>query len=113
MLSMRGGYLATESSRDTSCRVGSLNNSGITVKECVGHRRLKSQSANISWGMRGLKVVDGSWIKVSFDPWQRSLFPYKAKTKEISASREMFSVSSIVFPLFLFKGKKYRGVFDK
>ena len=29
---MRGGYLATESSRDTPCQVGSLNNSGITVR---------------------------------------------------------------------------------
>ena len=32
--------------------MGSLNNSGITVKECTGHSGLKSQSANISWGMR-------------------------------------------------------------
>ena len=52
VLSMRGGYLATELARDTSCCVGSLNNSGNTVKECTGHRGLKSQSANISWGMR-------------------------------------------------------------
>ena len=36
VLSMRGGFLATESSRDTSCCVDSLNNSGITVKECAG-----------------------------------------------------------------------------
>ena len=34
-LSMRGSYLATESSHDTSCCVGSLNNSEITVKECT------------------------------------------------------------------------------
>ena len=48
MLSTHGGCLATESSRDTSCYVGSLNNSGITVKECAGHSGLRSQSANIS-----------------------------------------------------------------
>ena len=30
--SMRGGYNKTESSRDTLCCVGSINNSGITVK---------------------------------------------------------------------------------
>ena len=50
--SMRGGYLETEPSRDTSCCVGPLNNNGITVKECAGLSGLKSQSANISWGMR-------------------------------------------------------------
>ena len=37
---MCSGYLATESSCDASCCVGSLNNSGITVKECAGHSRL-------------------------------------------------------------------------
>ena len=47
----RGGYLATESSCDISCCVGSLN-SGTTVKECAGHSGLKSQSANISWTIR-------------------------------------------------------------
>ena len=52
VLSMRGGYLASEPSRDTSCCVGSLNNSGITVKKCAEHSGLKSPSANISWGMR-------------------------------------------------------------
>ena len=52
MLSMRGGYLATEYSRDTSSGVALLNNSGITVKECAGHIWRKQQSANISWGMR-------------------------------------------------------------
>ena len=24
------------------------------------------------------KIVDGGWIKVSFDTWQRSLFPYSS-----------------------------------
>ena len=51
-LSMRGGYLATESLRVTSCCAGLLNNRGITAKEYVEHSGLKSQSANISWGMR-------------------------------------------------------------
>ena len=50
-----GGYLATESSRDASCCVGSLNNNKITVKECVQDRRFKSQSANIYHGACGLK----------------------------------------------------------
>ena len=40
-----GGYLAAESSRDASCCVGSLNNSGITVKECTRDSRFKSQSS--------------------------------------------------------------------
>ena len=51
VLSMCGSYLATKSSRDTSRCVGSRNNSGITVKECVGHSRLKSQSAIIGHGV--------------------------------------------------------------
>ena len=73
VLSMRGGYLATESSRDNSCFVGSLNNNGITVKECARQSGLKLQSANISWGMQ-FEVVDGGWIEASFDAWQRYLF---------------------------------------
>ena len=52
VLSMCGGYVATESSRDASCCVGSVNNSGITVKECARHSGFKSQSANVSWGAR-------------------------------------------------------------
>ena len=68
---MHGGYLATESSRDTSCCVGSLNNSGITVKECAGQSGFKSQSTPS-------KVVDGDLIRVSFDTWQRSPFPYSS-----------------------------------
>ena len=54
MLSMRGGYLATESLRDILCGAGSRNNSGITVKKGAEHSGLKSQSANI-WG----SVVQG------------------------------------------------------
>ena len=42
--SIFGGYSATESSRDTSCCLGSYKNSGITG--CVGHSGLKLQSAN-------------------------------------------------------------------
>ena len=56
---MRGGYLATEYSRDTSCCVGSLNNSGIPVKECAGLSGLKLQSTNMSWGMRFEDPADG------------------------------------------------------
>ena len=56
---MRGRYLATESLRVTSWCVGSLNNRVITVKECVEHSGLKSQSANMSLGMRFEKAVDG------------------------------------------------------
>ena len=78
MLSTRGGYLATESSRDTSCCVDSLNNSGITVMQCARHSGLKSQSTNMSWSMRFEEVVDGGWIKVSFDPWQRCLLLYSS-----------------------------------
>ena len=47
VLRMRVGYLATESSRDTSCCVGSLKNSRITVKERAGGSGFKSHSANI------------------------------------------------------------------
>ena len=76
VLSMHGGYLAAEFVSHTSCCVGSLNNSGITVKECVGHSGLKSQSANISLGMRfeecRPRFVDGGWIRASFDAWQKS-----------------------------------------
>ena len=68
MLSMCGGYLATESgylateslatesSHDTSCCVGSLNKSGITVKECSGHSGLKLQYSQQTYhGACGLK----------------------------------------------------------
>ena len=61
---MYGAYLATESLRHTSCCVGSLNNSGITVKGCAGHSGLKSQSANISWGMRFEECLPRLWTAV-------------------------------------------------
>ena len=64
VLSMRGGDLATESSRDTLRCVGSLNKSGSTVNECAGHRGLKSESANISWGMRFEKCRPRLWTAV-------------------------------------------------
>ena len=62
----------------TSC-AGSLNKSGkgisdtqqtqITVsKQIMGHA---------FWTVPS-KVVDGGWIKASFDPWQSSLFPYSS-----------------------------------
>ena len=35
VLSMRGSYLATKSSLDNLCFVGSRNNSGITVKVAI------------------------------------------------------------------------------
>ena len=68
-------------------------------KECAGHSKLKSQSANISWGMRFERVpsnvVNSSWIKVSFNPSCRHLFsctcqPSQCKRKEISTSREKY-----------------------
>ena len=55
VLSIRGGYLAIESSRDASCCVGSLNNSGITVKECAGHTAGSSHSQQTYHGACGLK----------------------------------------------------------
>ena len=61
---MCGSYLATESSCDTSCCAGSRNNSGITIKECAGHSKLKSQSANISWGMRFEECRPRLWTVV-------------------------------------------------
>ena len=64
VLSMCGGYLTTESSRDTSCRVGSRNKSGLTVKECVGHSGLKLLSANITLGMRFEECRPRLWTAV-------------------------------------------------
>ena len=75
VLSMRGGYLATESSRDASCCAGSLNISGIIGKECVGHSRLKSQSAGPrSWTAVGSKQVSihGSGSLFSYSSAQRT-----------------------------------------
>ena len=59
-LSIHGDYLTTES----LCCVGSLNNSGVTVKGCAGHSGLKSQSANISWGMRFEECRPRLWTAV-------------------------------------------------
>ena len=54
---MRGSYLASDSSSDTSCCVGSLYNNGIAAKECVGHSGLKSKLALETYhGARGLKT---------------------------------------------------------
>ena len=77
---MRGGYLATESSHDTSCCMGSVNNSGITVKDA--RDTAGSSHSQQTWrgacGLKSAKVVDGGWIRVSFDPWNRSLFQYSS-----------------------------------
>ena len=54
-----GDCLATESLRHTLCCVGSLDNSGITVKECGRHSGLNSLSANISWGCGLKSAVQG------------------------------------------------------
>ena len=103
---MRGDYLATESTRDTSCCVGSLNNSGITVKGMRKTQRVKSQSASISWDMPfedHSAVQDcGRWLdQREFGTHGRGLFfPYNAKRKEISASRELEPRKPII--LFLF-----------
>ena len=95
---MHGGYLATIPSRDTSRCVGSLNNSGITVKECAGHSGLKSQSANISWGMRFEECRPRLWTAVGSERvsihsrglFFRSRHPGERKTKKTSASRQIF-----------------------
>ena len=96
MLSTRGGYLATESLGHTSCCVGSLNNSGITVKECAGHIGLKSQSANISWGMRFEECCPRLWMAIGSKRisthgrgvFSRTRQPSERKRKETSASTE-------------------------
>ena len=89
------GYLATESSRDTSRGVGSLNNSGNTEKECVRRSGHKSQSANISWGMRFVvvpsKVVDSGSIKVRIDPMAEVSFPVRISTVNANEKRSLLA----------------------
>ena len=46
------------------CGVTYSNNRGITVKECTGHSRLKSQSPNMSWGMRFEECHPRLWMAV-------------------------------------------------
>ena len=97
VLSMRGGYLATESSRDTSRCVGSFNNSGITETECAGHSGLKSPSRNISWGMRFEECRPRLWTAVGSE-WvstnqgrgllSRTRLLSERKRKVTSANRE-------------------------
>ena len=87
---LSSGYLATESSRHTSCCVGSL-----TVKECVGHSGLKSQSTIISWGMRFEECRPKLWTAVGSERVSthgrglssRTRQPSERKRKETSASR--------------------------
>ena len=90
VLSMHGGYLATESSRDTSCCVGSLNNSGSTVKECAGQRGLKSQSTNISWCIRLWTAVGSKrvWTHGRGRSLSRTRQPSERKRKDTSGSTE-------------------------
>ena len=74
---MCGSYLATKSSRDTSCCVGSLNNSGITVKECVGFMQAQVTVSNHrAWGLKKAVQGCGQWLDQSeFRPMAyRSLF---------------------------------------
>ena len=69
-------------SRTACYYAGSLNDSGITVKECARYSGLKSRSANNTGSMR---FGNRRRIKGSFDPWQRSLFVpsvSSANTKE-------------------------------
>ena len=68
---MRGGYLAFESSHDSSYCVGCLNNGRITIKKCTGRSGLKSQSAKISRGMRCGRQSD----KSKFQPMAEVSFP--------------------------------------
>ena len=95
VLSMRVGYLATESSRDTSCCVGSLKNSRITVT--CGRQRFQVTFSK-HFGACALKsaVQDcGRWLdQTDFRPMAELSFPVlvspaNAKGKETSASREI------------------------
>ena len=98
-LATESGYLATESSHDTSCCVGSLNKSGITVKECSGHSGLKLQYSQQTYhGACGLKSsVQGCvlWLDQSeFRCIAEVSLPVlisleNTKRKETSASREI------------------------
>ena len=73
-----------------------LNNSGITVKKCAGHSGLKSQSANMSWGMRFEECHPRLWTAVGSERvsthgrglFSRTRQPSERKRKETSDSRE-------------------------
>ena len=95
VLSLRIGYLATESSRDTLCCVGSLNNSGITVKEwdTAG----SSHSQQTYHGACGLKTAVrgcGRWLNQSeFQPTaERSLFSFSSVQRTLLAGKAMYGV---------------------
>ena len=58
--------------------MGSLNDSGINIKECVGHSGLESQSANISWRMRFEECRTKLWRRLDqsdFRPMAEVSFP--------------------------------------
>ena len=93
---MRGGYLATESSHDTSCCLGSLNYSGIKVsnkRDTAG----SSHSQQTYHGACGFKsAVQGCGQRMDqgeFRPMEEISFavlvsPPNAKRKETAAIRE-------------------------
>ena len=94
MLSMRGGYLATESSRDTSCCVGSLNNSGITVKQCARRSGVSSgvtsQSANMSCGLESAVQACGRRLDQSeFCTMAEVSFPVLRQPSERKTKRDL------------------------
>ena len=63
-LSMRGGYLATESSHDTSLCVDSRNNSGISLKEYMWQSACPSYSQQTYHGACGFKSAVWGWVIV-------------------------------------------------
>ena len=91
VLSMCSGYLAAESSRDASFYVGSLNNSGINLKECARHSG-PSHSPQTYHEACGLKSPVQGWRldNSEFRPMAVvSFFPNTAKKKKkTSAVRE-------------------------
>ena len=107
---MLGGYLGTESSRDTSCCVGSLTISGIAVKECAGHSGLKSQSANTLWGMRFEECRPCLWTAVGsmcVSTNGRGLFVSPANANEKRPVLARKTVVSTVLTIKYLKGKGY------
>ena len=96
ILSIHHGYLVTKLSCGAFSYVGSLNDSRVTVNECVGDNGLKSQSANNTGSMHFVSVVHdyGQQLNQSlFSPRAVVSFPCahqfsKFNRKEASASRE-------------------------
>ena len=93
VLSMRGGYLATESSRILHVVWAHLTKAESLQRNArgAGHSGLKLQSANISWGMRfeecrPSKVVDSGWIKVSSVQTDPTLLHYASVLTSVKLS---------------------------